>query len=623
MYLYPLADRRTSYTVPDTVVRMPGEPISITANLTSITIPASVRNISLSLFSSNCTMQNITVASGNQYWSSVDGVLYNSNQTIMKYYPPCRPDEEFRIPDTVSTLGDASFYLPRYLKNLYVGENLTTVEHVAFRTLERVYFPGNRPSWLNAMCREVSSTVTLYYPAGNTTWTDGSMTVDGITYRTASYVPGGIYEGYEEWKGIYWDFDSSSGTLYIAGEGKIPDASANEYPWSKLGNSVSNLVVEEGITALTKNSMSSIAPYTVQYPSTLQTIGQAFMRLNNQRLTKYTVAEGGTYYAVDGVLFSKSKSGNVRTLEHMPYDYPDMEDYVIPEGTTAIADYAMIYLNLGDVTFPDSLETIGYRALGYSSITSVTLGENVHTIDPSAFVGCTEVTAYTVDEDNPYFISENGILYNNIKTDMIAYPYSNGVSDFTVPDGVKEIPRELLYYSVDLHTLTLPASVTSIISEGGSYDTQSALTAVYVDADNPKYSSADGVLYSADGQTLIYYPTCRTQDAFVIPSAVREVENWAIFGNQNLKTLVIPVYVHTMETAVNPRDCYNLTDIYFQGNPPNFWNNGDFQYLTTIKQITLHYPEGYDGWTDGTWTSASGYTFKTASYIVGTTPWTE
>jgi len=306
---------------------------------------------------------------------------------------------------------------------------------------------------------------------------------------------------------------------------------------------------------------------------------------------------------------------------HMPYSNPQNRKYAIPEGTTHLGERCMIYLELEEVTFPDSLESVAYRALGYTEITAVSLGVNVMKIDPAAFVGCVEVTAYTVDQKNPYFVTENGVLYSADGTDMIAYPYSNGVTEFTVPDGVTEVPLELLYYSVDLQTLNISASVTSLINEGGSYDTRSGLQQVNVDAKNTVYSSEGGVLYSADRSRLVYYPICRKDALYVIPSAVRYVDNWAIFGNMNLKTLVIPESVMSIQTDVNPRDCMNLTDIYFTGDLPEYWDNGSFRYLTNIEWVVLHYPEDAIGWTEGTWTSSTGYTFKSVSYPADTAPW--
>jgi len=626
LYAYPVSRPGEEYTVPDGV-RCVLSPIAMTASkLEILYLPGSVTEWRY-LKGDNTPkvkLRAIYVDENNPCLTSENGILYNKDKSVLLQYPYAHTEKEYRMPDTVTVMQTGSFRDTAYLQKIWWGKNLETMawDSELGESVTEVYFPGDVPSWLNDVCFRRAAAVTLYYPTGSTTWTDGTMTVGKYTYKTASYDPemeGKVTEdGYTVWKNIQWKFDSSAGKLYIRGTGSMPALTAAEYPWSTLGYSVTDLAVEEGITSLTRQSMSQIYPYRIQYPSTLESAGNAFMRLNNQRLKSYTVAEGGRYYAVDGVLFAID--GESRTLVHRPFDNTSGADYVIPEGTTHLGEQSMIYQGLINIKFPVSLKSVAYRALGYTTLESVSLGKNVEFIDPAAFVGCTEVTSYTVNKDNPYFMTENGILYTADGKDMIAYPYSNGVSEFSIPDGVTEVPLELLYYSVDLQTLNIPASVTSILSEGGSYDMVSSLQQINVDKANTVYSSDNGILYSADRSRLICYPVGKKDTLYVIPSAVRNLSSWSIFGNANLISLVIPDSVTSMDTATNPRDCANLRDIYFTGDLPKYWNNGNFRFLNT-KQITLHYPEGAAGWSEGSWTSQSGYTFCTASYPAGTAPW--
>lgn len=50
-----------------------------------------------------------------------------------------------------------------------------------------------------------------------------------------------------------------------------------------------------------------------------------------------------------------------------------------------------------------------------------------------------------VDEDNPYLLSQDGVLFNKDKTELIWYPYGKEDKTYTVPHGVKRIGRRAFY----------------------------------------------------------------------------------------------------------------------------------------------------------------------------------
>lgn len=78
----------------------------------TIKIPATVKKITIL----NCP--NITsyeVAEDNPYLCSVDGVIYDKDMKTVLRYPPAKEDTEFKVPNTVETIGESAF---AYAKNL-------------------------------------------------------------------------------------------------------------------------------------------------------------------------------------------------------------------------------------------------------------------------------------------------------------------------------------------------------------------------------------------------------------------------------------------------------------------------------------------------------------------------
>ncbi len=71
-------------------------------------------------------------------------------------------------------------------------------------------------------------------------------------------------------------------------------------------------------------------------------------------------------------------------------------------------------------------------------LTEVEIGSTVESISYNTFYGG-NIRRITVSEDNPYYSSEDGVLFNKDKTELLFYPIWKTASAYTVPDTVKSI----------------------------------------------------------------------------------------------------------------------------------------------------------------------------------------
>jgi len=99
--------------------------------LKSITIPASVEFIGQEAFSKCYSLEEINVASENDNYSSLNGVLFNKNKTTLVEYP-CGLKGDYVIPDTVTTIGLSAADDCTGLTNIRIPESVTTIEDTAF-----------------------------------------------------------------------------------------------------------------------------------------------------------------------------------------------------------------------------------------------------------------------------------------------------------------------------------------------------------------------------------------------------------------------------------------------------------------------------------------------------------
>lgn len=118
--------------------------------LTSVNIPVSVTNIETFAFNSCIGLTSINVESGNSAYSSIDGVLFNKEQTRLCIYPQEKDGSSFNIPESVTTIGQAAFENCDNLTNVTIPDSVTTIEWYAFRdcdSLTDVYYGGSQSQW--------------------------------------------------------------------------------------------------------------------------------------------------------------------------------------------------------------------------------------------------------------------------------------------------------------------------------------------------------------------------------------------------------------------------------------------------------------------------------------------
>ncbi len=98
--------------------------------LTGILIPKLVYRMYSDVFDGCVSMTSFAVDEKNEYFSSVDGVLYFDSK--LKQYPIAKRDESFTVPEDVDVIGEYAFSDCLYLKNVIIPDGVTTIESDAF-----------------------------------------------------------------------------------------------------------------------------------------------------------------------------------------------------------------------------------------------------------------------------------------------------------------------------------------------------------------------------------------------------------------------------------------------------------------------------------------------------------
>ena len=129
---YPEGKSQTSYTIPNSVTRIGYGAFRGCTGLTSITIPNSVTSIASWAFDGCTGLTSINVASGNNYYSDNNGVLFNKKKTELIRYPEGKSQTSYTIPDSVTSIGNWAFDGCTGLTSITIPNSVTSIGAHAF-----------------------------------------------------------------------------------------------------------------------------------------------------------------------------------------------------------------------------------------------------------------------------------------------------------------------------------------------------------------------------------------------------------------------------------------------------------------------------------------------------------
>jgi hypothetical protein len=151
----------TDIVFPDSITNIGDRAFWFCTGLTNIVIPGNVIQIGQYAFSACANLMNITVVAGNPVYSSVNGVLFNEDQTILIQFPGGRGGN-YTVPINVTGIGSYAF--GNYGVSYGYGYPINS-------TPINVYFQGNAPNSngeLDGFYGNV--TLTVYYLPETTGW---------------------------------------------------------------------------------------------------------------------------------------------------------------------------------------------------------------------------------------------------------------------------------------------------------------------------------------------------------------------------------------------------------------------------------------------------------------------
>ena len=275
----------------------------------------------------------------------------------------------------------------------------------------------------------------------------------------------------EAGENVKWTYSRMSGSITFSGTGEMydyeiltddpNDPRAQAPKWSNFD--VRTAVFSEGITHVGKSALRYNRSVTsISLPSTLESIGQnAF---SGTKIQTITIPSSVT--SIDTLAFSNSALTSITIPDTVTYLGPSafakcryLTHITLGEGITEINQG--LFANtpaLESVELGSNVQRIGRWLTTDSGLESITVPASVIWISSSAFSArsADSLKEVIVEDGNAIYSSENGVLYDREKTELIRFLPAMETDSFEIPDTVRYLGDNSFLYAENLEHVTLP-----------------------------------------------------------------------------------------------------------------------------------------------------------------------
>ena len=116
-------------------------------------------------------------------------------------------------------------------------------------------------------------------------------------------------------------------------------------------------------------------------------------------------------------------------------NFENLQKITLDNSIFSIDAYAFYRcFSLQEIILPENLTQIDDGVfMECSALEKIHLGKNVNFIAENVFENCLSLEEINFDEQNSYYASKDGVLYNSSLEKLILYPYAKQTSTYTVP----------------------------------------------------------------------------------------------------------------------------------------------------------------------------------------------
>ena len=221
---------------------------------------------------------------------------------------------------------------------------------------------------------------------------------------------------------------------------------------------------------------------------------------------------------------------------------------------------------------------------GCSQIKSVTISKNIQSIslnnrssNMNPFYDCIYMKNIYVDEDNRYFTSVDGVLYNKSKTELLFYPSYKSDSSYTILDSVTKIEVGAFQRNGIVTEVILPKNIKTISKE--AFLECTSLQKIEIPSGITEIS-----------ESLFF--GCKSLNDITLPNTIKEIKSNAFYKCSGLRKITLPESVETLNFLAFG-DCTMLNTCTIENSNMKFKSSYDKnESIFSNTQVTLRAKKG-------------------------------
>lgn len=414
------------------------------------------------------------------------------------------------------------------------------------------------------------------------TLTAGTMSPLGVSAEEQSEVSTEHVEIQELGAGVYtgtcgegaeYTLDEN-GTLTITGNGSIDFGAFRGFGKEDDKRVIKKVVISSGMIGIGNFAFENCSDLkSVEIPASVTSIGSAAFK-DCSGLESMNIDEANTTY-------ENPEGSNAIVEKSSKTLVAGCKNTKIPDDVKIIGAYAFCGCSdLKSIEIPDNVSEIQVAAFDdCSNLTAIHIPAGVDKIALGVFMGCSNLNSITIDSANRSYESPGNA---NAIIDKGTMTLLEGSNNTVIPEGVKRIWQNAFAERIHLKSITIPASVTSIV--GMPFSDCDSLEEIKVDADNAIFDSrnncnaiiesATNTLIAGCGKTVIpegietigdsAFERVKTLTHVTIPKSVTEIRGYAFERCENLSTVNLQKGIQTIGYGAFT-ECVGLTNLIFCG----------------------------------------------------------
>ena len=524
----------------------------------SVHIPETINYIENMAFGDCTSITAFYVAEENEYYKSVDGVLYSKDGTVLIRYPQVKDGDSFTVPDGVKVIADYAFVNCTNLNNIYLSDSVKSVGRWAF---ENTPYYDDIENWTggvlynNRHLLAVKSSVT-----GKFTVEDGIKNIAKGAFSSndnlmSVFLPESvvtIQEGAFSGCDNLMEVSFSNGLEFVGNSAfsGCDSLSSVEFPESLQFIGMNAFLECQGLASVSFSESPLViaeqafwrcnALTGIEIPESVISVGDAAFA-DCENLATITIADGVDeigYHTFNNTAYYNNEdnwdNGALYIDNHL---ISVKEDYTgvfsVKEGVKTIASYAFGWCEaVESITIPESVIEINDFAFWCcENLTSINLPSALTVLKEQVFGHCKKLFSIKIPES--VTVIEYGAFWN-----------CNALAELIIPEKVEYIGESAFVSCSSLQEIHIPKNVEYIGQK--AFSGGKKLQNIVVDENNLYYASVDGVLFDKNIETLIQYPgRCEGQykwleTTYEIPDTVKNIGNYAFGYCYELDNIIIP-----------------------------------------------------------------------------------